>query len=436
VKRISASLVAGLLAGVAAAQDLGPPPVFPEPDLDRVRLGQQLFYDPILSGNRNISCATCHQPARGGGDGLSLGIGEGGRGLGPDRSGGSGADRIGKRVPRNAPGLWNLGHRSVRALFADGRLETSDLYGNGFASPAEEWLPARLDGILAAQALFPMAAEFEMAGNPGENDVAGAVYDRIDAPWPIIARRVKAVPGYGDRFVAAFDEVARPADVTIVQIANALGAFLNAAWRSYDSPFDDFLSGRADALDAAQLRGMRLFYGRAGCDSCHSGPLLSDQGFHALALPPFGPGRTRPFDPAARDLGRVAETDRLEDAYRFRTPSLRNVALTAPYGHNGAYPDLAGIIAHHADPLTALDRWRPEMAALPDLPWLAATDFVVMQDRREMARHRRALDIRPMALSAAEIADLVAFMGALTGRAARNAPPAPPAAVSSELPVE
>ena len=85
---------------------------------------------------------------------------------------------------------------------------------------------------------------------------------------------------------------------------------------------------------------------------------MSDQKFHALALPAFGPGKTRRFDLQPRDVGHMGESNRIEDAYRFRTPMLRNIALTAPYGHNGAYPTLEGIVRHHLDPLTALDRGR------------------------------------------------------------------------------
>ena len=163
-------------------------------DPDQARIGQLLFYDKILSGNRNISCGTCHHHDHAGADGLSLGLGEGGVGVGPERSPGTGADRIRKRIPRNAPSLWNLGHNSVEVLFHDGRLTASDIYGNGFDSPAEEWLPQGLDNLLAAQALFPMAAQFEMAGNLGENDVIGAVNNRIDRGWPIIAKRVRTIP--------------------------------------------------------------------------------------------------------------------------------------------------------------------------------------------------------------------------------------------------
>jgi len=319
-------------------------------------LGRLLFYDKILSGNRNIACGTCHHHDLGGADGLSLGIGEGGVGLGPRRSAGAGASRIKKRVPRNAPALWNVGAKSVTALFHDGRVEISDIYGNGFNTPAQEWLPAGLRGILE--------------------------------------------------------------------------------WRSHDSAFDAFLRGDEAALPAAAKRGAKLFYGKAGCARCHAGPLLTDHKFHALALPHFGPGRTRPWDPIARDVGRMGVSDRLQDAYRFRTPSLRNVALTAPYGHNGAYSTLRGIIRHHLDPARAFDAWRPALARLPAAPHLDAGDFIALQDARERARLRARIDIAPARLSAADIDALVAFMHSLTGRESRFGRRGRPARVPSGLAVD
>jgi len=404
-------------------------------DPAQARIGQLLFYDKILSGNRNISCGTCHHHDFAGTDGLSLGIGEGGEGVGPERTAGTGRDRIAKRMSRNAPALWNLGHREVETLFHDGRLSVSDHFGNGFSSPAEEWLPRGLETVLAAQALFPLTAQFEMAGNPRENEIAGAVHDRIDRAWPILAKRVRTIPAYGEMFVEAFDHVDAPEEVTIVEIGNALAAFIGTEWQSHDSPWDDWLREGVPLPEAAE-RGRQLFFGRAACTSCHSGPLFTDHGFHALWLPPFGPGRMRDFDPYARDVGRMAESNRLEDAYRFRTPSLRNVALTAPYGHNGAYPTLEGIIAHHADPMAARAAWRPETARLPEAPWLAAIDFVVWQDAAEMARQARALDIEPVPLSPAEISDLVAFLEALTGATAQATPLGRPETVPSGLPVD
>ncbi|TYC63670.1 methylamine utilization protein MauG [Rhodobacterales bacterium] len=406
-------------------------------DRKQAALGQLLFYDRILSGNRNIACATCHHPRFGTSDGLSLGIGEGGAGLGPDRRAGDGASRIQKRIPRNAPGLWNLGAKELHTLFHDGRLSRAETFGNEFNSPAEEWLPSGFNSLLAAQAVFPLTAQFEMAGNPKENEVAGAIRDRVDNAWPILAKRVRIIPEYGTLFVDAFNDIDRPEDVTIVDIANALAAFQASEWRSMDSPFDRYLAGDATALAADQKRGVDLFYGKAGCSTCHSGKLLSDQKFHALGLPPFGPGRTRTFDPMVRDVGAMGETDRLEDAYRFRTPMLRNVELTAPYGHNGAYPTLEAIIRHHLDPDAMLSAWQPHMAALPDAPWLSPIDFIVWNDAREIARQSRFRDIRPAPLSDPEISDLLAFLKALTGTSSVSSPPfGIPDAVPSGLPVD
>ncbi|MES0862303.1 cytochrome c peroxidase [Ruegeria sp. SCPT10] len=384
-------------------------------DMEQAAIGHQLFYDPILSGNQNISCAHCHHPEFGTSDGLSLGIGEGGEGLGPDRTPGTGIDRIRKRIPRNSPGLWNLGAKDIHTVFHDGRLSISDVYGNGFNSPAQEWLPEGLNSLLAAQALFPLTSQFEMAGNVGENQVTGAVADRIDLGWPILAKRVRTNPRYGPAMIKAFDEVENTEDITITQIANALAAFMAIEWRSTDSPFDQYLAGDTTALTDTQKAGMSLFYGKANCATCHAGPLMTDQKFHALGLPPFGPGRTRQWDPYARDVGRMGESNRIEDAYRFRTSMLRNVALTAPYGHNGAFPDLDTMIRHHLNPQASLSNWTPDSAALPAVPWLQKADFVVWQDRFETQRVRNTIDISPVVLTDTEINTLIAFLNALTG---------------------
>ncbi len=383
--------------------------------MEQAAIGHQLFYDPILSGNQNIACAHCHHPDFGTSDGLSLGIGEGGQGLGPDRMPGIGAEKIRKRIPRNSPGLWNLGAKEIHTVFHDGRLSISDVYGNGFNSPAQEWLPDGLNSLLAAQALFPLTSQFEMAGNVAENQVTGAVHDRIDKGWPILAKRVRTDPSYGPAIVAAFDEIETTEDISITHVANALAAFMAVEWRSTDSRFDQYLAGDTDALSHTQKDGMELFYGKAQCFTCHQGPLMSDQRFHALALPPFGPGRTRQWDPYARDVGRMGESNRLEDAYRFRTPMLRNVALTAPYGHNGAFPDLEGIVRHHLNPRASLRTWTPQMAGLPDVPWLQKTDFLIWSDHLEMERQRKKIDIHPITLTDSEIQNLVDFLQALTG---------------------
>ena len=381
----------------------------------RIKLGRLLFYDKILSGNRNISCGTCHHHDQHGADGLSLGVGEGGSGIGLQRFSGKKDSRIKKRIPRNSPALFNLGAKEIRLMFYDGRLSLGEEYENGFNSPAEEWLHEGVENLLAAQALLPMAAEFEMAGNSGENQVIGAIYDRIDFGWPIIAKRVRVIPEYGKLFVDAFDDISDPTQVNIAHIANAISEFINFEWRSYDSPFDFYLNGDEDALSPEQKRGMELFFGKAQCAQCHQGKFFTDQKFHALALPQFGPGRTRILDPYVRDVGRMGETDDLEDAYRFRTQSLRNVALTAPYGHNGSYATLDGIIRHHLDPINSLENWDSSQVILPEAEWLEDIDFVVLEDRLERERLKSRLDIEPIDLTEEEVFELVSFMHALTG---------------------
>ncbi|MGR3714336.1 MAG: cytochrome-c peroxidase, partial [Shimia sp.] len=164
-----------------------------------------------------------------------------------------------------------------------------------------------------------------------------------------------------------------------------------------------------------QKAGLDLFYGKADCSSCHSGQLLSDQKFHALMLPHFGPGKTRQWDPIVRDVGRMGASDRLEDAYKFRTPALRNVALTAPYGHNGAYADLEAMVRHHLNPRAAFEAWSADHAVLPEVPWLAKADFLAFQDTRERERLSARADIDTIALTDREVTQVVAFLDALTG---------------------
>ena len=411
-------------------------------DPKKATLGRLLFYDKILSGNHNISCGTCHHHDFAGGDGLSLGIGEGGFGVGSNRSSGKGADKIKKRIPRNAPGLWNLGAKEIHTLMHDGRISESNIFGNGFNTPAEEWLPAGLDNILSVQALFPMTRQFEMAGNFGENEIIGLVSKigkdsrRIDAVWPVIENRIRGIPEYESLFVDTFDDIEHSMDIEIVHIANAIAAFIIKEWTSFDSPFDDYLNGDQYALTPPQKRGMDLFYGKAKCSTCHSGNLLTDQKFYALAIPQFGPGRTRRMDPFTRDVGRMGESDRIEDIYRFKTPSLRNVTLTSPYGHNGAYPSLEGIVKHHFEPLEMYQKWDSSMAKLPEAPWLKDIDFVVFSDKRETQRLLSRIDIEPIEITEKEIDEIIGFLYALTGKSKNNRPLGRPSAVPSGFPVD
>ena len=143
-------------------------------DVREARLGQLLFYDPILSGNREVACATCHHPDLGTADGVSLSIGDGGIGMGPDRR--VDPDNVPeKRIPRNAPALFNLGAREFTVLFHDGRLEADASLPSGIRTPMGDDMAQGFASILSAQTMFPVLSRDEMAGSFAENDVARAV---------------------------------------------------------------------------------------------------------------------------------------------------------------------------------------------------------------------------------------------------------------------
>ncbi len=418
-----------MLGEPSSAQDLGPPPLFPEPDMARVKLGQLLFYDRILSGNRNISCATCHHPKFGTADAVSLAIGEGGQGLGPDRIAGS-ENSPEQRIPRNAPGLWNLGAAEFTVFFHDGRLEDDPDQPGGIRTPLGADMVAGFSSALAAQAMFPVLSGDEMAGHYSENDVSEAVRLGVLAhaggAWDRIAARVSGIPAYAEAF-----EAAAPGErVTFQRIANVIADFIAFEWRADDSAFDRAMRGEAE-LDPAAARGRALFYGEAGCATCHSGWFQTDHDFHAVAMPQFGPGKAARFEEHARDEGRMRVTGNPADAYAFRTPSLRNVTLTAPYGHSGAYATLEGVIRHHLDPMAALEVYDRAEALLPDLPHVS--DWQVLEDPDEVARIAAANSLEPQDLSDAEVADLVAFLHALEDRAERLGVPE---TVPSGLPVD
>lgn len=374
---------------------------FPDYPAELVTFGKALFADPILSGNRDIACATCHDPARGTGDGVSLGLGAGATGQGMARTG---PNR--QRQARNAPALWSLGARQMRVLFHDGRVTADPAHPSGYRTPAGMRLPRGLNSPLAAQALFPMISPTEMAGQG--NEIADA--RRAEVAWARIAARVASAPHLAGARRAALGNAAP----TITDVANALAAYVATTFRGTDTPYDRFRAGRTDALTPAARRGLDLFFGSAGCSVCHSGPLFTDQSFYALGLPQFGPGRVQPFDPVARDRGRLGVTGRAADAYRFRTPPLRGVALSAPYGHNGAWPTLEGIIAQHMDPAAARLAWDPGLLRLPSAGALVVPDLAAPENAPENARI--AASARPVSpvLDNAEIADLVAFLRALT----------------------
>ncbi len=413
---------------------------FPPRDPAKEALGRLLFFDKLLSGNRDIACATCHNPLLAGGDGLSLPLGAGGKGLGPARlpSGDDGSG-VPQRIPRHAPALFNLGATEFTTLFLDGHLSLDPAGPGGFHNAEGLTLPPGLDGVLAAQALFPLVSLLEMAGEPGQNPVADAVATgRAEQAWALLAARLRGVEDYVELFKAAYPGIRRPEQVTLVHAVNAIAAFEAAAFRCTDSAFDRHVRGEQRYLSQRALNGLNLFYGTAGCSECHSGPFQTDHRFHAIGMPQIGPGRfdNQPgyFD-GLDDFGRAQVTGDEQDRFRFRTPSLRQVALSGPWGHAGAYNDLESVVRHHLDPDRALREYDPGQALLPSRPDLDRLDFLVHSDPVRRQGIADAIELAPVQLDDNQVVALLEFLRSLTDFGCADLRHLIPQRVPSGLPV-
>ncbi|MDA1195342.1 MAG: c-type cytochrome [Planctomycetota bacterium] len=423
------------LAAQLEGRDVATPPAPRAPAAALVTLGQALFFDKELSGNRNIACATCHHPSTGSGDDLSLPIGQGGTGLGAVRQLASGAI-----IPRNAPPLFNRGLPEFERMFWDSRVRrqpggvliTPEPALNG-PNPAASAIVDELDSALAAQAIFPLTSAAEMRGAPGENELADAPSNL--AVWARIMQRlvgtqggtVGGLDGYRALFRAAYPQITDTDQLSIGHVGRALAAFEDAAFRALNSPWDRYLAGDLAALTDDAKRGATLFYGRADCSRCHGGPVQTDHRHHSIAIPQVGPGREANGD----DLGRFEQTGDLDDVYAFRTPTLRNVELTGPYMHDGAYTSLEAAIAHYDDPVGHLQRYDAGQLA-PLLRPLVDRDLLRNQARADALS---GILRPPPRLNPQDVADLAAFLRSLTDVSSRDLGALVPASVPSGLPV-
>ncbi len=352
------------------------------------RLGQLLFYDTRLSGNGQVSCATCHNPAHGWADGKPI------------------AEGIG-RAKRHSPTLWNTAFN--RWFFWDGRADS-------------QW----------AQAVQPIENPVEQGGN--RLQIAHLVYDD-----PVLKAAYEkvfgALPDLGDaqRFPARGCPVPdNPSDplrkawasmsVQDQGAINRLFTNLTKAIAAYErqivsrnAPFDRFVEGLHDgdtnkirALSPAAQRGLKTFIGRGNCGLCHSGPQFTNGEFHNTGLPPIdgsSPDGGRfdgirlvlqdPFnatsaysdDPNARTHALVQFLQGQRGHFgEFKTPTLRNVAETAPYMHDGRFPTLEEVVRFYSTRDGAVS--------------VTAHDEIIL---------------RPLHLSDSERADLIEFLKSLTG---------------------
>lgn len=306
----------------AADEALAPLPEAPTLDPKEVELGKRLFFDRRLSGDATISCASCHVPGKSFTDGLALS----------------------KGYPtslyfRNTPTLLNTAFKKL--VYWDGRL-------------------------------------------PG-NDVPTVVRDHLSeahfmqADGRLLIERLKQVPEYEASFKAVYGE-----EPSYGKILNAVSAYVKSLV-SEDVPYDRYLAGDRQALSDSARRGMELFQGKAGCIQCHRGPMLTDERFHRLGLPEnpevfqeplrhvtfrrfFKTFGVEGYDALREDAGLYAVTKDLKDKGKFKTPSLREVARTAPYMHNGVFENLEEVVEFYnrggAEILEPLDLANEEQQAL------------------------------------------------------------------------
>jgi cytochrome c peroxidase len=316
-------------------------------------LGEKLFFEPRLSGDGTVACATCHDPARAFTDGRPLSVGIHGR--------------VGQR---NAPTVLNAFYNKTQ--FWDGRV-----------------------GTLEQQAALPITNPFEM-GSASIGDAVSRIADDKD---------------YQTQFVQAFGRAANEQDML-----SAIAAY-ERTLASFDSPFDHFIAGDANAIRDSAKRGWELFNAKARCNLCHAltdnqldTTLFMDNDFHNIGIgilrhhvdplaqqaeQEIAQGHLAAVDTAAITnemsvLGRFLVTRKESDIASFKTPGLRNVLVTGPYFHDGSMETLWDVMDHYnkGDGITN--------------PWL---------DK----------DIQPLALTEPEIDDVVAFLASLTSSQYKDA---------------
>jgi cytochrome c peroxidase len=272
---------------------------------EKIELGRMLFWDPILAGNKDVACATCHHPEFGYAENLDISIGVNGKGFGQKR-----VFREPNEIPftkRNAQGLLNVAFNGI------------DMNGQYDPATAPMFWDLRSKG-LEDQSLHPIRQLEEMRGT------------RIDqqAVIEVVIARLKSIPEYRQKFSEAFDH---PDGVNEANLARALASFERSLLANH-SRFDQYMRGDKKAMSSSEIEGMNLFI-KTGCARCHNGPMLSDFKTHMLGVK------------MNEKLGHVDSGFR--NSFAFRTPTLRNLRFTMPFMHSGSIQTLENVMTFYED---------------------------------------------------------------------------------------
>lgn len=296
----------------------------PPQDADKAELGRLLFWDPILSGDKDVACATCHLPEAGYADGRVRSVGVGGQGRGAERTPGQL-----EPVKRNAQSVLNVVWNGIDEL------------GSFDPQTAPMFWDNRAEGLLA-QAIDPLKSKEEMRGeNFTEDEIITELLNRLNG-----------IPEYSELFSQHYGV----SQIGEGELADALSVFQSILVAN-NAPYDRWMRGDDDAMTARQVSGMQEFV-IAGCAECHSGPLFSDFELHVLGVP---------------EADGLVEPDDGNGEFAFRTPSLRQLQFTAPYFHGGQKPTLSNAINFYdepersSNPSVAKSELDPDFLALPEM---------------------------------------------------------------------
>jgi cytochrome c peroxidase len=372
------------------------------------QLGKQLFYAKNLGGVQDAACVSCHHPTLGGGDNLSLSVGvnavdsngavdPNGLGLGRFHLAVSGLPT----VPRNAPTVFNSGMWD-KGMFWDSRIESvageTDQNGSGGAivtpdsvsfTTGDATLPTGTT-LPAAQARFPVTSVDEMRGT----FLAAGSNANLRAG---LSSRLQSIAQWQTAFSSAFGDPA----INYDRIGLALGEF-ERSMVFIDSPWKAYVEGDITALTDEQKAGAILFLssqndGGAGCSRCHSGDNFSDEEHHIVAFPQIGPGKGNDSgNVVTNDFGRENISGNNADRFHFRTASLLNVAVTAPYTHAGAYQTLDKVVAHYDNPRREVNAF---FGATGGVPFVTNSEFCALPQVVDLVTFG-GLDCETMYLSA------------------------------------
>lgn len=364
MRNASSSILLASLFLVLQAHGQGPPPPPPLQPLNpppapagnpittaKVNLGKTLFWDEQLSSTRTVSCGTCHQPVTGGADPRSQIGSAGSTHPGPDGVAGTGDDITGSPgvIANNLDGTYSLDDFFGMTAQVTGRYAPSainagfsnSLFWDGratseFRDPVTGNVVLAAGAALESQAAGPPNSPVEMAH---QNRDWNAVANRIAGVKPLAV--ATSIPtaletwinnrNYSDLFLEAYGDSA----VTPARIIMAIATY-ERILVSNQAPFDDFIAGNNQALTQAEMRGLGVFNGQGRCNRCHGGNRLTDDRFHYIGVRPQND-----------DLGRFTVTGNNQDRGRFKTPSLRNVALRGEFMHNGRLATLQEVVAFY-----------------------------------------------------------------------------------------